>query len=62
MQALAAEPAGLDRTGLHHALGRNSTAAAIAGALDLLERAGRVSRSERPTGGRTAEVWRAVSP
>ena len=37
-------------------------AAAIAGALDEPERAGRVIRSERPTDGRTAEVWRAVLP
>jgi hypothetical protein len=56
----AADSAGLDRTDLHGVLGRNSTAAAIAGALDELERAGRVIRGERTTGGRTAEVWRAV--
>jgi uncharacterized protein DUF3987 len=61
-RALAAAPAGLDRTGLHNALGRNSTAAAIAGALDELERAGRVIRSKRSTGGRAAEVWRALRP
>lgn len=62
MQALAADTAGLDRTGLHQALGNNHRASVIAGALDLLERAGRVSRSERVTGGRAAAVWRAVLP
>ncbi len=59
---LRAAPAGLTRTEISAALGRNVAAAAIARALGVLLRAGQARMCERAnTGGKPAEVWVSVT-
>lgn len=59
MQALkAAGPAGMSRTDISAAFGRNVSASQIGNALSILAATGRVERQVIQTGGRPSEVWR----
>ena len=61
MQALRANPGGLTRTQIRDLFGRNQSAERIDQALTLLQRAGRVRKTEERTGGRPSERWFATS-
>ena len=50
----------LTRTELRDRFARHATAADMERALALLERAGLAARGTRPSGGRSAETWRAL--
>jgi hypothetical protein len=60
LKALRNSLAGLTRTEINGLLGRNKPASAIARALDELACVGLVRPASVATGGRTAEVWRAL--
>jgi len=60
MQALRANPGGLNRTQIRDLFGRNQKAERIDQALALLLGAGRVRMSEEETGGRPSERWFAT--
>jgi hypothetical protein len=60
--ALQQHPEGLTRSQISQALNHNQPAGEIDHALTALHTAGRVTKTQIPTGGRPAQLWTATSP
>jgi hypothetical protein len=60
LQMLRAKPIGMSRSEISAAFSRNQTAGRIDQALQSLVALGLAFATPQPTGGRTAEIWKAI--